>query len=123
MTRKIKRFNENDEIEFKQASIGGHSLKMKIQTTHVVDSRDLKSFVDEIYGGYYDFDSDVEARNDSSHTFKVDGVIDDEDKADVIREIKTSGDLYPDYCSNVLLNCLAMDGHIPKGNYVIKVCW
>ena len=87
-----------------------------------VNNRELEKLAKQIYNlKSYSFVEVEECGNDSSHSFYVDGDIDPLDQADFVK-IK-NGEEVPKYCNMLLLNILCADGHIEKGEYVIKVSW
>ena len=103
-------------------------LKCKTETVYTVHYRDLEDFVQSIYGGDYEFVAVQECGNNESHKFRVDGKlcywpggeVNDYNvkKADSIRLGK-----YPNYCNNLIFDCLFVDGYIPTGTYLVQVSW
>ncbi len=99
---------------------GKMNLKHEVKTIYEVDYWDLDELVQGLYDKDYEFPDVQEASNDSSYQFKVTGEIREWDvqNADAIR-----GGNIPHYSNRLLMNVLAADGHIEKGDYVIKVSW
>ncbi len=62
-----------------------------------------------------------EGRNDSSYTHLVNGEMSSFDLADIER-IKERQD-FGNFNANVIMNYLASIGELPKGSYLVKVCW
>lgn len=92
-------------------------LKFTEKTILEVDYRELRRYICECY----DLDSFafLEMSNDSTHTFSVDGVVEDEDLVDesIDRqniEVWALSDLLNDMCSK---------GYIKAGEYLLTVCW
>lgn len=100
-------------------------LEMEKEEYYVVDYDDLNKFINEYYSlsgtTEYDIVDDYEADNDSIHTFIVNGELDEGEEEDL------KGVLEDDriYCwmTDTFLNDLARKNVIPKGNYLIEVCW
>lgn len=95
-------------------------LKGEKKVIFEVDYSDFEDFVNEIYGGNFDFVADHEANNYSSYDFDAPNMNRDfggkyEAK---IREGKFNG-----VPVHAIFNVLLKDGHIEKGNYIIKVSW
>lgn len=84
-----------------------------------VKYKDLEKFVEDIYKvKNYSFPAVQDCGNDTDHAFEVDGVLDGY-QLEEINDVK-SGEHYNNY---LLLNLLAHENHIPKGYYIISVCW
>lgn len=97
-------------------------LKHTKETIIRVEYYDLEEFASKIYGlQEYNFAAVEECGNDSSHSFDVDGNLDDYDveEAEKIKNEHTV-DSYQNY---ILLNLLCKEGHIEPGNYLINVSW
>lgn len=93
-------------------------LKTKKQTVHIVESDDFDKFVNNIYGGNYEFVADHEAQNYSCYKFEAPNMNMPWEKDDAnIRKGIYKGDTHR------LFRCLYEDGHIEKGTYIIKVFW
>jgi len=93
-------------------------LKTKKKTIFEVDSADFDDFVNEIYGGNFEFIADHQANNYSSYHFTAPNMNVDFDGKyeDKIRQNKFNG--VPVYA---IFNVLLKDGHIKKGEYFITV--
>ncbi len=117
-------------------------LKTREETYIEVDSFDLDRFITKLFafprektfmddhspepeGGIYlkefEYVAVEEARNDSSYTHLVNGELTSWDLAD-IKKIKEKKD-FGCFNANVILNYLASIGELPKGTYLVKVCW
>lgn len=84
----------------------------KKKTIFECEYYELEKFVKEKYGVDYDFVANEECGNDSSHTFTVDGEVDEDFDIHVVS-----------YRNYDLMNKLCKDGHIEPGEYLINVCW
>lgn len=102
-------------------------MKMKVETRkvlyHTLDCYELAKAVNEFYKptSEWDFISDHEANNDSDYSFDVDGKIDDYDKERLERFKKDSNS--EGWMTQIFLDDLCKQELIPKGAYLIKVCW
>lgn len=96
------------------------NLKHEVKTIYEVEFNEFDKLVQETYDPIYEFMSVQVAGRDSSYSFNVTGEINDweDGNANFIR-----GGNIPTYSNPLLLNVLAADGHIEKGDYVIKVSW
>jgi putative NADH-flavin reductase len=95
-------------------------LKMKTKVIHEVDVFDLEAFVKEVYGINVEIVAMQEASNDSSLSFSVESAIEDY-FLDTLDEIMSTG--YSCFGTGTLLNKLCLDGHIPAGEYLVKISW
>ena len=96
-------------------------LKTRVKTRFEVDYGDFDRFVEEIYGGRFEFVAINEANNYSNYTFEVtEEDINDIDEED---EIAIRKGKYPMYCAHTVFALLCKDGYIPKGEYIIDVFW
>jgi hypothetical protein len=96
-------------------------LEITKETINSIDYGDLEEFIKQVYNiKDYSFVLIQECGNDSSHEFTADGEIDEFDLEDAAKIRSGEIDLYQ---NSLLLNCLVADGYIPKGDYVIRVCW
>lgn len=96
------------------------TLKMQTKTIHYVLDSDLDNFVKEKFGWGFTFAADVESANDTAHEFTVDGQLDEYDGNKIA--LSAAGEPQ-NYMAGAILNYLAKFGHIPKGDYVIRVSW
>lgn len=76
---------------------------------------------DGLYLKEFEYVAVEEARNDSSYTHHVDGEMKPYDLADMKKIIDKQD--FGNFNANVILNYLAALGDIPKGVYLVKVCW
>lgn len=63
---------------------------------------------------------DEETGNDTSLTYNVDGIVQDYDKNEITKFKETGRGMY---LTRSLLNYLAAEGKIEKGQYLIKISW
>lgn len=92
-------------------------LKIDTKTTHHINYSDLERFVSETYGlKDYSFVDVQECDNDTSHEFSVPSKYADPQRVEGVRAgtVRSNWDL---------LELLHKDGHIPAGNYVVRVSW
>ena len=122
---KVKRFNENDGVYFTQEPIEGtqKGLTMVTKMIHEVDFGDFDNFVNSTYGGNCEFAADHESSNDVSHKMGYIGKGIGKDKWSQETAAKIRGGKYPGWSGSQILECLCEDGLIPKGEYIIDVCW
>lgn len=98
-------------------------LRMKEVTHYVVDYGDLESFVEEVTGRTYEFVALQECGNDSDHEFSIGKrPVDDYDRA-AIENWLSGDDGALQYQPQLALEHLAEQGLIPRGDYLIQVCW
>lgn len=91
----------------------------KVEKVTIIDSNDFDDFVNETYGGDFEFVAVHEANNYSQYRFNVPNMaMLFGDDAKNIRSGK-----YKTHCVHQLFKCLYEDGHIKKGNYTINVSW
>lgn len=67
-------------------------------------------------GDRFECIAEEEWGNDQSHSFDVDGKIDADDKKRIL-----GGEF--SWQTGAILNWMAAEGEIPKGEYKIDVCW
>lgn len=91
------------------------------QTVTVIEASDLDNFVKEVYGQYFSFVVDQEARNDSTHSFPRIGEPLHEYHEKDLKEFIETGE--HDHLARTLLNDLCRKGLIEAGKYVVNVCW
>jgi len=88
----------------------------KRKTFIEVDAFDLNELVKKHYGDIgYDFIDAAECGNDTEHTFTVKAESNERKWKQMMTEKRFS--------NSAVLNRLCLDGHIERGEYVIKVCW
>ena len=107
---KIKKVFELNDNEYK--------LKTTKKTIIEVDYSDLEDFINNIYGGNFDFVSTQEANNYSSYDFDVPSGYITFSAEEKIRE----GD-YNGISVNQILQCLYEDDLIEAGDYLVRVSW
>lgn len=97
-------------------------LKARTVTRQEVDASDLDAFVKEVTGRDWEFVAAEAASNDSDHAFRVSSK-----PLDQYSQGKIDGFLAGDVGSypyaQIMLDWLALQGHILPGNYLVKVCW
>ncbi len=88
-----------------------------------VDYNEVENLVMEKYpwATKYDFPCMQETSNDTSHTFDIDGELDEYDLKDWEELKKNNG--YLNYRNSLILNKLCADGHIEPGEYLVNVSW
>lgn len=100
----------------KYIKIGG----IKRETYYVMDDSRFNRLVEHFAGRGYNFVYDMECTNDTSYTYYVDGELFDFDIEEVEDWMKEGvGTLM----ASQLLNYMCQKKFIPKGNYLIEVCW
>lgn len=100
------------------------TLDPRIKEKRIYEMSDstLDSIVQEKLGyKKYQFVPVEECGNDSSHSY--DGVNGHIDAWDQEHLDKFASGGFSKYCTGAVLNKLVKDGHLPKGDYVIAVCW
>lgn len=97
--------------------------KMPESKTFLVwEYREFEALVQQTYGRGYEFTADMEASNDTTHQFTVPGEgICAFDQSELARFKAGSHGIR--FLAPVLLNDMAAQGIIPKGDYLIKVSW
>ena len=93
-------------------------LIKKAETRFFVDVDDFNRFVEECYGGSFEFMAIQEADFNTSYSFSAPNANMDFG-GEVENKIKNSE--YPNYCVHALFNILYKDGLIEKGEYMIKI--
>lgn len=93
---------------------------MKQVTYTEMDYCEFEQLVKTTYGHDYEFPEDIECGNDSEHTYEVTGELDEWDRQK-LQEFVQSGKYL--YLAPRLLNDLVARGKLPKGRYLITVCW
>ena len=93
-------------------------LRVTTQTVTKIDSDDFNTFIEECYGGSFEFEAIQEANYNVDYEFSAPNMNNDfGGKVEAsIREGK-----YPMWCVHALFNVLHKDGLIPAGTYLIKV--
>ncbi len=94
---------------------------MKTKTVTEIDYRELETLVEEKLGFKdYSFVATEECGNDSTHEFSVNGVLDVWEEG-YVKEWERGEQ--PLYTNGAILNKLCQKGFIPKGEYLVGVCW
>lgn len=96
-------------------------LKHEKLTVLAVEAWDFNPFVERIYGRYFCFAADQEARNGSTHSFRNIGEPLDEYDEEILKEFIETGK--HNNLARVLLNDLCAKGLIESGHYIIRVFW
>lgn len=100
-------------------------IKMEMEEVlyYRVDYYEWERVVNEFYKPTpkWRFVLDHEANNDSYYAFNIIGKVNDYDKKELEEFKEDSGN--KNWMTNILLNDLCRLGLIPKGNYLIEVCW
>ena len=89
---------------------------------HCVDYGDLEKFFALVYQVPFEFVSDQECGNDSSHRFCPNGELCDYDKKDIKDWVDSEG-MSGSYMTHRLLDDCVRMRLIPAGTYLIEVCW
>ena len=100
-------------------------LRIRKEETFFIDWDDLDEIIKNTYGHDFSFIREEESPNDVSHEFSIIGQedewgsIDDEERIEeFIKTGKTSG-----HMTRTLMYDLSNRNIIPKGHYVVNVCW
>lgn len=98
-------------------------LEMEREEYYIVRYSDLNKFINKYYSfeTEYSFADDQETYNDSSHQFTVTDEIADYEEED-LKDVLENKFPYS-FMTGTFLNDLARKNIIPKGNYLIEVCW
>lgn len=95
-------------------------LKTKVVTFFEVDYSDLEEFIKQEYGQEFNVACDQEACNDSCEEVSVNGDIREYQERN-IQEFKDTG--IHSYLLHALMNDLARQGKISKGEYKVDISW
>lgn len=94
---------------------------MKKKSIIEITDRELDNLVHDKLGyKEYEFVPVEECGNDSDHSFDVDGKL---DKWGLETLEKWKNGQFVHYSNGIVLNKLCADGHIEKGEYIVKVSW
>lgn len=93
-------------------------LKSVVRKCFFVDADNFNTFVEECYGGSFEFMAIEEANFNVDYEFSAPSVVMDFD-GEVEKSIRNGE--YPNYCTHILFNILLKDGYIEEGNYMIKI--
>jgi hypothetical protein len=117
-------------------------LRHRVETKLCVESNDIDKLITDYFkfekppervaswetpskdGKYYykyEFIAQEEANNYASYAYQVDGVLESWDQEDIDKMLKEKK--YTQYTTRAILNYLAQEGVIDKGNYMIEVFW
>ena len=98
-------------------------INMITKTIYEIEYQEIDRIINEYYKptSKFQFLADSESANDTSHRFRADGDVNAYDQEE-LEEFKKNnrGKLF---MTQILLNDLCSKGEIPKGNYLIMVCW
>lgn len=95
-------------------------LKATKEVVYKVSYRDVEELIEEVYKKDFELVADQEASNDSS--IEICGVdVDNVDDEEGIEEFKKTGRY--SFLLDSLINDLCKNGHIEKGDYIIRICW
>jgi hypothetical protein len=97
-------------------------LELKVETVHSVDYSNLEQFVKQIYDRTIEIIALEEASNGDNLRMSVDGNLSTEE-IQLFNKWVLGDPWALMFRTNILLNKLCADGHIPKGNYLIEVFW
>lgn len=97
-------------------------MEYKTKTYHTVDYDDLEKKILEVYGQKYEIPCSEECGNDVSLTFTT-NLSDrfDGDDAHRLRRFTETGK--GQWLLSLFLQELTVNGHIPEGNWIVKVSW
>ncbi len=96
-------------------------LKVRTETTRVVDYKDLDAFIRHHTGRDYNCVADEEWGNDSQHSFTVAPLKADYNRRDW--DAFKAGTRGEGYMLGTILDGLCSEGKLPAGNYLVEVCW
>lgn len=89
--------------------------------THVtIDYSALERFIRDLTGQEYEICCYEEWSNDSQHEIIVDGAVSEYNDKAVAAFLAGKPQ---NYSLRAILNAMARDGHLPVGNYLIRVSW
>jgi len=102
---------------------GSRMSELKHKKVFVIEvtDRNLDAFFFEVYGFEYEIAAQHECSNGTNLSFDVDGKVYEFEEAD-LQKFKETGKLKMWSCG-LLLNDLARQGIIEKGNYYVNVSW
>lgn len=87
---------------------------------YVVTYHELEEAIKKHYGQSIEIPADLESGNDVAYTFDLTGFLKwDEERVQEWLE----DDTWVCYVTSDLLNRMASEGGIPRGYYVMEVCW
>ena len=101
--------------------------KPKLNATETIaktiDYHDFEDFVQQCYGGNFEFVAVHEANNYSQYEFNAEKIADENNivHKDTYKKIRSGK--YPDYSVPQIFDCLCQDGFIEAGKYIVKVSW
>ena len=96
-------------------------MKVTTTTLHDIDADELNEFVSKTYGGEFDFKL---YEQEFENTWSVEVYQENSDFAwgwdqEEINMVKTGQ--YQNHCTQSVLCALCQDGHIPAGEYIIRI--
>jgi len=117
-------------------------LRHRVETKLFVESNDIDRLITDYFkfekppervasweepakdGKYYysyEFIAQEEANNYANYEYDIDGILDEWDKKDINKMLEEKK--YPQFSTRAIMNYLAQQGVIDKGDYMIKVFW
>lgn len=100
----------------KTTAVKALNKAIETKTTYHIPYRDLEQFTEQFYGKSIEI---AEITNDTTYEYRVTDEEDEFAEDDVAQAIE-KGYVY-NY--DTILNDLCRKGHIPAGDYFIRVCW
>ena len=96
-------------------------MRTKKKTLIEVDSFELEEAIQKHFGRDYELIPMQEWGNDQEHAITVDGTLDDynTEKVEAFKNLTEPGM----FLLRSLMNSMAADGVIEKGEYLVTVCW
>lgn len=96
-------------------------MKYTEKKFYYVEYHDLEQKIEEVYGHYYEIPPNEECGNDVSLEFNVDSTGVTGWELDKLNDFKAG--LEPQWALSYILKDLASNGHIPAGNWIVRVSW
>lgn len=97
-------------------------MKMVTKTVRAVDYRDFENEVKRVFGQEFEFPSDEECSNDTSHEYN-NMKIEEHDEWDRTKLQEFTEGKPKSFMARILLQELVNRKEIPEGNYIIRVSW
>lgn len=96
-------------------------MKYQEKKFYYVDYGDLEQKIEEVYGRSYEIPCNEECGNDVSLQFTASGTNSVGWQVDKVNDFTSGkGGMYILDC---ILNDMAFNGHIPDGNWIVRVSW
>lgn len=96
-------------------------MKYVTEITTIVDYNNFDEFVSQHYGMPYEFASDEEVQNDSSHRYQAKKEPLDEFEERALEAFVDSG--YHSFLSDTIIKDLVNKGILPEGSILVEVSW